>query len=624
MNTLLNLVGLSIGLALYGMLLWMVIGGRGPRTGVDPVALATAMLGVVWNVCALCMYGYPAFASPWVTVCGFSALGFLPAVVVHSVVRDEGRRRSRLGAILRTTAYGASSIAAVLHVEAAVASHNIPSVFGLRLLTVCFIVLLLPLARVTVAQPGARRALWVVALAAFAVSALHLSEYEQAASAWPIEVIGHHASIPLAVAILYQDYPFAFADLFLKRAFTLIGLVALASIAFHTVGLWFVPTTPAQQAALVLALCVGTALAYRWVIAGAGWFVDSVLLTRPDYRAIEGQLARRLHLCGDVLDLMDDVCRQIATALSAKTVRWYTIDDESQIDVSTLVTVDAGRSAEVLIPVTEHPRYTIEISDLTHGRRLLSDDVSMLIAVAGMAARRIDGLRLASERVARETHDRETAQLLAEAELRALRAQLNPHFLFNALTTIGHLIRSAPEQAVDTLLRLTTLLRAVLKSGTEFNTLGSELELIEAYLAIESARFEDRLRVHLDVPPDCRAVSLPALLIQPLVENAIKHGIATSVAGGHVVIAARIAGESADRHLRITVTDLPTIPTLNRPARRPWTRGVGLASVEQRLACHYGSQATLRIDGDSPAATVVEVMVPLAPPSDALADRSAG
>jgi hypothetical protein len=233
MSVLLNLVGLTIGLVLYAMLLWMVIGGRHQSTGVDRVALATAMLGLVWNACALSIYGYPAAASRWVTVCGFSALGFLPAVVVHSVVRGDSRNRKPAGVVLRTIAYGASTVAAVLHAEAALASLEIPSVFSLRLLTACFIVMLVPLARITVGQPEGRRALWIVALAAFAVSALHLSQYEQTASAWPIEVIGHHASIPLAMAILYQDYPFAFADLFLKRAFTLIGLVGAVSFAIY-------------------------------------------------------------------------------------------------------------------------------------------------------------------------------------------------------------------------------------------------------------------------------------------------------------------------------------------------------------------------------------------------------
>src|SRR5205085_7326801 len=97
---------------------------------------------------------------------------------------------------------------------------------------------------------------------------------------------------------------------------------------------------------------------------------------------------------------------------------------------------------------------------------------------------------------------------------------------FNALTTLGYLIQTAPDRALETLLRLTALLRGVLRrSEGEFATLGEEIDLIESYLEIEQARFEERLRVMIDVPPALRGIRLPALLIQPLVENAIKHGI---------------------------------------------------------------------------------------------------
>src|SRR6185437_2133373 len=125
-----------------------------------------------------------------------------------------------------------------------------------------------------------------------------------------------------------------------------------------------------------------------------------------------------------------------------------------------------------------------------------------------------------------------------EAELRALRAQINPHFLFNALTTIGYLIQTTPSRALDTLMRLTSLLRGVLRSEGELTTLGRELEIIEAYLDIEHARFEDRLRVRIDVAPGLRDLRIPPLLLQPLVENAVKHGIAPLRDGGEVMVSA--------------------------------------------------------------------------------------
>jgi LytS/YehU family sensor histidine kinase len=140
--------------------------------------------------------------------------------------------------------------------------------------------------------------------------------------------------------------------------------------------------------------------------------------------------------------------------------------------------------------------------------------------------------------------------------LRALRAQINPHFLFNALTTVGYLIQTAPDRALETLMRLTTLLRGVLRhSDGEFSTLGEEIDLIESYLDIEQARFEERLRVMVDVPARLRALRIPALLIQSLVENAIKHGITPQRGGGEVVILARMASWTARSNTPQTFAD---------------------------------------------------------------------
>src|ERR1700746_4049057 len=108
--------------------------------------------------------------------------------------------------------------------------------------------------------------------------------------------------------------------------------------------------------------------------------------------------------------------------------------------------------------------------------------------------------------------EHEMSKLATEAELRALRSQINPHFLFNALTTIGYLIQTAPERALETLLRLTALLRGVLRSEGDFTTLERELALIESYLDIERARFEQRLSVHIDVPAALRSLQIPPLV----------------------------------------------------------------------------------------------------------------
>ena len=175
---------------------------------------------------------------------------------------------------------------------------------------------------------------------------------------------------------------------------------------------------------------------------------------------------------------------------------------------------DQPVEAIVTVPTSESPQYLIATSRPTGGRRLLSGDLDTLEAIAVVVARRIDAIRITHERFERELREQEMGKLTTEAELRALRAQINPHFLFNALTTIGYLIQTAPPRALQTLLRLTALLRSVLRSEGEFTTLGRELDMIESYLDIEHARFEQRLHVTIDVPTRLRNVNKPVPTMQ--------------------------------------------------------------------------------------------------------------
>ncbi len=622
MSELLNLVGLSTGVALYAMLLAMVVRSSrvpGFKTGADPLLLVTAVLGLVWNLCALPAYELPKVGIvgpfPWLIAVGFCALGFLPAVVVHSVLRSgppglTGVSRRTLAA----AAYGVAGVAAAMHVHSVIAGGRVPSVPAMRLMTYTFVALVVPLAFVTRGQPGARRALWISALAAFAVSALHLSELPVGEGSWPVELLGHHASVPLAFAILYQDYPFALADLFLKRALTLLLLVVTAffAIALFSLGssafARFVLADPRQVGALVT-LWVATALIYPTLRRATAWFVDAVVLRRPDYRSLRALAARRAQAHDSVGPLLDDTCELLAPALSARTVRWHELPRDADASTGDKLS-RSGKPPQVLVPTAEHPRYAIEISQLTGGRRLFSDDFAMLEAVALIAARRVDAIRVTGERYDRELREQEVAKLASEAELRALRAQINPHFLFNALTTIGYLIEAAPGRALDTLMRLTSLLRGVLRSEGEFTTVGRELEIVESYLEIERARFEDRLQIDIDVPASIRTLRIPPLVLQPLVENAVKHGIGQAAAGGAVRVSARLVSRrDAPSELLLSVSDTGAGNTRVAFEHRR-DAGVGLRNVEQRLAHQYGAAAMLSFETAPGAGTTVTLRLP--------------
>ena len=175
-----------------------------------------------------------------------------------------------------------------------------------------------------------------------------------------------------------------------------------------------------------------------------------------------------------------------------------------------------------------------------------------------------------------------------EAELRALRAQINPHFLFNSLNSISSLVTADPAQARKMCIRLADFLRQSLRFGARDSiSVRQEVELMASYLEVERFRFGNRLRPSLQVGEDCSELQVPPLILQPLVENAVGHGIGQLLEGGSVEIEVRCREE----HLQITVeNDCEARPSSKRG------EGIGLENVRQRLAARYGDRAGLKIE----------------------------
>jgi signal transduction histidine kinase len=354
----------------------------------------------------------------------------------------------------------------------------------------------------------------------------------------------------------------------------------------------------------MLALWTVATLTYPLVRRTVERFVDRAILRRVDYRALRAAIEIESGKHDQPDHVLDAACRALGPALAATDVRWREQEDDVSRGVVTLRSRGGSQVAHVSVPTAEPPAYMIEVGALSGGRRLLSDDTTMLEGVALVLARRIDAIRMTRERYERTLREQEVLRLATEAELRALRAQLNPHFLFNALTTIGHLIQEAPTRALETLYRLTGLLRAVLKrSDGDFTTLG------ESYLAIERARFEHRLEVTIEVPRELTSLRVPPLVLQPLVENAVKHGIAPSRAGGAVVVSGRMVGVAPAAMLRLTVSDSGVGIAADELARRR-AAGIGLSNVERRLQRHFGATASLSISSQPGRGTTVEISLP--------------
>lgn len=205
--------------------------------------------------------------------------------------------------------------------------------------------------------------------------------------------------------------------------------------------------------------------------------------------------------------------------------------------------------------------------------------------------------------------------LAREAELKLLRAQIDPHFLFNSLNSISGLVTTDPREAREMCVRLADFLRRSLRLGErERIPLAEEVALARTYLEIEKVRFGERLRTVVEVKEGAAEAEVPPLLLQPLVENAVRHGVAHLVEGGTVALRASRQGDS----LRLVVTN-EADPA--RPKRRG--EGLGLRNVRQRLAVGYGREAALRLE-EHDGLFRAEVTLPAVPLGETKADLTGG
>ncbi|MFP5336116.1 MAG: sensor histidine kinase, partial [Actinomycetes bacterium] len=197
-----------------------------------------------------------------------------------------------------------------------------------------------------------------------------------------------------------------------------------------------------------------------------------------------------------------------------------------------------------------------------------------------------------------------------EAELRALRAQISPHFVYNSLAAIASFVRTDADRARELLLEFADFTRYAFRRGGEFTTLADELRNVERYLVLEKARFGDRLQVRLMVAPEVLSVAIPFLAVQPLVENAVRHGLEDKAGVGHVTLMAEDAG--AEAVISVEDDGVGTDPELVRRVLAGETDAdsVGLGNVDARLRQVFGDDHGLVVETAPDAGTKVSFRVP--------------
>ncbi len=202
----------------------------------------------------------------------------------------------------------------------------------------------------------------------------------------------------------------------------------------------------------------------------------------------------------------------------------------------------------------------------------------------------------------------EQKRLLLEARLDALQRQINPHFLFNTLNSVAALVRSQPELAREMTVKLANILRALLKDHDAYVPLREELKFTDDYLDIEVVRFgAEKLRVEKEIDPRTLDILVPSILLQPLIENSIKHGLEPRIHGGTVTLRSRLEGD----RVSIEVADDGVGMTSQSPtnARRAGA-GIGMKNVQERLEVLYGNKAHFNVTSNPGRGTLVSIEIP--------------
>jgi hypothetical protein len=588
---LVNILGHAAGALIFGIFFYLLLRDRaGARLLGGRVPMAAAALALIWNLGSLLALARPDGAGV-ALMFSFAAISLLPAVLFHLSLA--GRFRA-----LWMAGYAVSVVSVGAHVSELAAPAAERHALALLITTAGFGALSIVSAATVLASPPRTARLLAQHLVAalcvflFALSFVHFDP-ARAEHVWSRELILHHAGIPLALLVLLQDHRFLLLDAFLRFLANVllaaVYLFAVGAAALQFAGPAFSGGNPLHQGLLFVA---GSLLLVLFAIL-RGLLQD--LLTRLVFRRpdIEGTLAHlraegaatsdeAAYLDGALSRLARFMGAEPATIaageLQARLVRSGLTAPALASDVPGLREDLDAAGAEVVVPLpvsSADVRYFL-LGRRQGGRRYLSEDLDALARLA----------RAASEQLERH-HRGEVERLFAQAELRALHAQINPHFLFNALNTLYGVIPKTAQAARRLVLNLADVFRYFLQSQRTMVPLEDELKIVKAYLEIEQERWGSRLRVEFDVPEEALTVHIPALSIQPLVENAVKHGVAGNPDGGCV----RLTVSRVDAAWRIAVEDTGVGSGAARSDAAH--AGVGLENVTRRLKLCYGPDAEL-------------------------------
>ena len=416
-----------------------------------------------------------------------------------------------------------------------------------------------------------------------------------------LQVARFQGILPLVVGAFFYFSHFRAADIFAKWALRLVlaGALAMAgSLALFGPIAAVVRRAGLPRAAGIVATATVTVIVILLFVKAGGW-IDLLVERRifgkrnprqsmQEFRQQVGFLEAR----PEILVLVHSVAAE-ALAMPAEDIR-----------VTTDPIHESGFTADLVVPIRSR-QYPATFAVSLHNSRktLLTSELDLLNDIALHAGRRLDDLEREQERIERVRMEGRLSRQVIEAELRALRSQINPHFLFNSLNTIASLIPSEPAKAEKITVRLSAIFRYVLlHADRPFSSVDEEIEFLRTFLEIEQIRFGERLAVEFAMDPLTAHLTIPSLILQPLVENAIKHGIAPKIGKSRIAVSIQRIGDA----IRVDVED-DGIGLRRNGASDGWTlargsgggansdMGIGLQNIRERLSTLYGTAAELTL-----------------------------
>ncbi len=609
-----NVIGHMLGAILFGIFLVLALrGGAGQHPQNKLLSVASVFLAFFWNAGSFSSIVLPPGPIHWVTeAASFCSLSLLPAVLLHLSLDGRFRRIAVAG-------YVVSGTATAMHLGEGLDPLLPLHRWALWMVTLGFAALTTIYAlRVLREGKGNRdrtsRMITSMSLLLFAVTLSHFGSGHPP-EAWK-ELLVHHAGIPLALVILLQDYRFVFLDTFVRFVANVI-LAGLLSYAGINVAANLAPETgsphPLADVLAVAGLC-GLLILFAYLRGIVQQMLTKAVFRRSSIEGIVHEFRSKASDMRDEGQYLKWASERVAAL--ENTPRFELLNSAAAAETSSLLgdpqrpfvadhEPDLGRDprwswAEVIVPIP------LSIADVKYlllgrrpgGRRYLSEDLRILSYVSRIIVDEVGRFRSI-----------EMQRLASEAELRALHSQIKPHFLFNALNTVYGIIPREAAGARRTILNLANIFRYVLQSDRKLIPLSEEMKIVNAYLEIERLRLGSRLQTVVQIDKGAEPILIPTLTVQPLVENAIKHGLSNQADEGWL----RLSANVIDGNVKISVEDSGGGTTATS-TETPAGAGIGLANVSRRLQLCFGPDAVLDFR-QGEFGTRVQFSVPVRPVS---------